>query len=70
MGGDMVHNSDRRSDRVDLGGEAKTGGFYSPESLMIDVWYKQCQGDGGSLKKAGSDVPQLLFLADRGTQLL
>ena len=35
--GDMVHNSDPRRDQVDLDGEAKAGGFYSPESLMIDA---------------------------------
>ena len=36
-GGDMVHSSDPRSEQVDLGGEAKTGGFHSPKSLMIDA---------------------------------
>ena len=29
-GGDMVHNSDPRSDHVDLGGEAKPEGFTLP----------------------------------------
>lgn len=80
-GGDVMHVNDPGSKLVGLGGrtgggEAKTGGCCSTVSLMIDVWCKWCQGDGGALQTsgAGSDAPKpssLLpsFSADRGTQL-